>query len=224
MPRGPRGRVTPTNPLWAKVFAERYRRFPPESITDEFVDNSRRMYYAGISLVDQKVGEILGVAGGARRARLDLGALQLGPRRADGRPRPVRQDALLPCVGRRAVHRAAAARRAGAARPSSAPTEAIDLAATILDIAGAEPLDAPGRSLLPVMRGEETPRYAFSEMARSKDTFFVAVTDGRWRYTVEQRSKTPCELFDLAERPAGGGEPGRATRHTPSGSPRCRAT
>ncbi len=51
------------------------------------------------------------------------------------------------------------------------------------------------------MRGEESPRYAFSEMARSKDTFFVAVTDGRYRYTVEQRSKTPCELFDLENDP-----------------------
>ena len=80
MPRGPRDRVTPTNPLWAKVFAERYRRFPPESITDEFVDNSRRMYYAGISLVDQKVGEILAVLADRGEPRLDLGALQLGPR------------------------------------------------------------------------------------------------------------------------------------------------
>jgi choline-sulfatase len=51
------------------------------------------------------------------------------------------------------------------------------------------------------MRGEQTPRYAFSEMARSKDTYFVAVTDGRYRYTVEQRSKTPCELFDLEDDP-----------------------
>src|SRR6185503_10493762 len=92
-------------------------------------------------------------------------------------------------------------RDAPAKRTIDAPTEVIDLAATILDIAGAAPLDAPGRSLLPVMRGEETPRYAFSEMARSKDTLFVAVSDGRYRCTVEARSKTPCELFDLQEDP-----------------------
>ena len=92
-------------------------------------------------------------------------------------------------------------REAPSQKSISAPTEAIDLAATILDIAGAAALDAPGRSLLPVMRGEESPRYAFSEMARLKDTYFVAVTDGRYRYTVEQRSKTPCELFDLENDP-----------------------
>jgi hypothetical protein len=51
------------------------------------------------------------------------------------------------------------------------------------------------------MRGGDEPRHAFSEMARSTDTLFVAVTDGRWRYTVEQRSRTPCELFDLREDP-----------------------
>jgi hypothetical protein len=42
-------------------------------------------------------------------SRLDLGALQLGSRRADGGSRSVRQDALLPGLGRRALHRAAAA-------------------------------------------------------------------------------------------------------------------
>ena len=53
--------------------------------------------------------------------------------------------------------------------------------------------------------------------------YFVGVTDGRYRYTVEQRSKTPCELFDLEEDPQEianlAEDPARAKR-----SPRCRAT
>ncbi len=200
VPRGPRGRVTPANPLWAKVFAERYRRFPPESITDEFVDNSRRMYYAGISLVDQKVGEILALL--ADRGELDStwvlyssdhGEL-MGDHGLFDKTLFYHPSVGVPCIVR-------PPRDLPPRRTIDAPTEAIDLAATILDIAGAPPLDAPGRSLLPVMGGEESPRYAFSEMARSQDTFFVAVTDGRWRYTVEQRSKTPCELFDLENDP-----------------------
>ena len=200
MPQGPRDRVTPTNPVWAKVFAERYRRFPPESITNEFVDNSRRMYYAGISLVDQKVGEILAVL--ADRGELDStwvlyssdhGEL-MGDHGLFDKTLFYHASVGVPCIVR-------PPREVPAQKTVSAPTEVIDLAATILDIAAAESLDAPGRSLLPVMRGEESPRYAFSEMARSKDTYFVAVTDGRYRYTVEQRSKTPCELFDLENDP-----------------------
>jgi arylsulfatase A-like enzyme len=196
MPQGPRGRVTSSVPVWAKVFEERYRRFPPESITPEMIDNSRRMYYAAISLVDQKVGEILKAL--ADRGELDStwvlyssdhGEL-MGDHGLFDKTLFYHASVGVPCIVRPPDG-------SPAGRVVSAPTEAIDLAATILDIAGTVPLDAPGRSLLSVMRGEETPRYAFSEMARSRDTYFVAVTDGRYRCTVEHKSKTPCELFDL---------------------------
>jgi choline-sulfatase len=200
MPPGPRGRVTSTVPVWARVFEERYRRFPPESIGNELIDNSKRMYYASISLVDQKVGEIVETL--ARGGELDStwvlyssdhGEL-MGDHGLFDKTLFYHSSVGVPCIVRPPD-------RPQALQVVSAPTEAIDLAATILDIAGAAPLDAPGRSLLPVMRGEDEPRYAFSEMARSRDTYFVAVTDGRFRYTVEQRSRTACELFDLEQDP-----------------------
>jgi choline-sulfatase len=192
--------VVAPNAIWAKVFEERYRRFPPEAITDAFIDHSRRMYYASISLVDQKVGEIVdGLARGGDLDRTwilyssDHGEL-MGDHGLFDKTLFYHASVGVPCIVRPPAERPAR-------QVVSAPVEGIDLAATILDVAGAPALDAPGRSLLPAMRGDDAPRYAFSEMARSKDTLFVGVTDGRWRYTVEQRSRTPCELFDLQEDP-----------------------
>jgi arylsulfatase A-like enzyme len=200
MPQGPRRRVEAPNPLWAKVFEERYRRFPPEAISDAFIDHSKRMYYASISLVDQKVGDI--VAALERAGDLDSTWIVYSSDHGE----------LMGDHGLfdKTLFYHASVGVPGIVRPPSgppvrrvvaAPTEAIDLTATLLEIAGAEALEAPGRSLLASMQGGDAPRYAFSEMSRSKDTFFVAVTDGRWRYTVEQRSKTPCELFDLENDP-----------------------
>jgi arylsulfatase A-like enzyme len=200
MPGGPRDRVTPTNPLWAKVFEERYRKFPPESISEAFIEQSKRMYYGAISLVDQKVGEILRVL--EDKGELDSTWVFYSSDHGELMGDHKLFDKTLfyhSSVGVPGIVRPPGG--APAPRRVDAPAEAIDLAATILDVAGAEALDAPGRSLLPAMRGEQGPRYAFSEMARSKDTLYVAVTDGRWRYTVEARSKTPCELFDLASDP-----------------------
>jgi arylsulfatase A-like enzyme len=84
-------------------------------------------------------------------------------------------------------------------------TESIDLTATVLDIAGAEPFErSAGDSLLPFISEEGKPKEAaFSAIKFRKypdRTYTMTVTD-RYRYTLESESWTPCEFFDLQEDP-----------------------
>ena len=160
MPRGPRDRVTPTNPLWAKVFAERYRAVPA-GVDHRRVRRQQQAHVLRRHLAGRPEGRRdPRRVGGSRRARLDwvLYSSDHGELMGDHGLFD-KTSSTMP----RSACRVSCGRRARRLRKSiSAPTEAIDLAATILDIAGAAALDAPGRSLLPVMRGEESPRYAFS--------------------------------------------------------------
>ena len=90
---------------------------------------------------------------------------------------------------------------------------AVDLTATIVDIAGAEPVEGcSGRSLAGTLDGAAPPdRPVFSMIQRgsvptmamgeqdpgSDEPLYVAVTDKSRRFTLESVSGTPCELFDL---------------------------
>ena len=98
------------------------------------------------------------------------------------------------------------------ARTSEALAEVIDIGPTLLDAAGAEPLeDARGHSLLPLIvnggsQQQSNPRAVlFSEIQqqsrKAEAPTFRAVSDGHYRLTMETISGTACELFDLEEDP-----------------------
>jgi arylsulfatase A-like enzyme len=90
-------------------------------------------------------------------------------------------------------------------------TESIDLTATILDIAGTEPLEgAQGKSLLPVFDGEDIGReVAYSAIQRGQRGehdhhlayYYVMAATDQYRFTFERSTRTPCELFDLINDP-----------------------
>ena len=87
-----------------------------------------------------------------------------------------------------------------------APIEGIDIPVTILDIAGAEPLEnSSGQSLLPTLKGAHPKKgVAFSELGPTIDgttRHFVSAATGRYRLTHETTTNAPCELFDLQEDP-----------------------
>ena len=198
MPQGPRDIVKAPNPIWEAYLGKNYAKAKRKS--PEAIDHSKRMYYAMISLVDQKVGEIMQAL--EKQGELDNtwifwssdhGEL-MGDHNMFGKSQFYHPSVGVPGVVRPPKNMKVEKR-------ISSPAEVIDMSATFIDIAGAAPLDASGRSLIPVMQGKQTPRYAFSEIKGRGDTLMVAVTDGRYRYTVEWNSKTPCEFFDLQEDP-----------------------
>ena len=64
------------------------------AITPEDVRRSRRAYFANISYVDERIGEILGVLDARRHGRGHRHRLRLRPRRHARRARPLVQDEL----------------------------------------------------------------------------------------------------------------------------------
>jgi arylsulfatase A-like enzyme len=200
MPMGHPARATAPNEAWDKYLEKKYKS-PGNVLTPEQAEESKRMYYAMISLIDQKVGEIMAVL--EKRGELDNTWIIYSSDHGDSMGDHAFQgksNFYHGVVGVPGIVRPPKAVMPG--QVITAPVEAIDLSVTMLDIAGAAPLDVPGRSLMPaISKGQEVSQLAFSEIAGGKGTLFVAVRDGRYRYTVEHNSGTPCELFDLQEDP-----------------------
>lgn len=114
------------------------------------------------------------------------------------------------------------------ARVCASPVELTDLTATILDVAGLKAADAlgsafplfndrvPGRSLLPIVRGEKSAvrDFSFSEcdgcwwcvQDASRKFIRWRLDDGRLRHALYDLENDPGEQLDLAARPEWRGE------------------
>jgi arylsulfatase A-like enzyme len=203
VPGGPRDRAENVNPIWADWMKRRYRSSHSEILNEERITNAKRMYYAMVSLVDQKLGEIIDVLD--KRGELDNTWIIYSSDHGE-----MMGDHFL--MGKSVFYHAAvgvpaiirAPGKVPKTRRVDTPVQQIDLPSTILDIAQASPLEgAQGHSLLPVIKGKAPKTtVAYSEISNKKgEPYFVAVTDGRYRYTVDYKTRTPCELFDLKEDP-----------------------
>ncbi len=204
MPLGPSQQPKLGDDVWSKWLAAHLRASNSAQLDEDYLIRCKRIYYAMISLVDQKIGEIMDVL--RKRGELDntwiIYSADHGDMMGDHKfmNKEVFYDSSVsvPAIIRPPLGQPA--------RVIDQPVEAIDLTATILDIAGAEPLPTTGaQSLLPYLSNPSLNNIktrAFSEISDKKDTvFFVAVTDEEYRYTVEAKSNTPCELFNLREDP-----------------------
>ncbi|MEM7052495.1 MAG: sulfatase/phosphatase domain-containing protein [Acidobacteriota bacterium] len=113
--------------------------------------------------------------------------------------------------------------RQGAGERFETPSQAIDIAPTLLSLAGAQPLPATlGRSLIPVLRAK--PRtaewVAVSESTAAADPW-IAVRGDHWKIVASLADGSVEALYDLAQDPAEGDnlatrDPGllqRATAH-----------
>lgn len=89
-----------------------------------------------------------------------------------------------------------------AGRVVAEPVAAIDLLPTVLDAVGvAPPPDLQGRSLLPLLRGEETaPRDVVTALSRFPPLSSRALRRGDWKYVHRYRDGKHA-LFDLARDP-----------------------
>ena len=83
-------------------------------------------------------------------------------------------------------------------------TETVDLSATVIDLAGAKPLEeSDGRSLVPMVKagadspaGQQGKEAVFSELVR-----YSMVYDGRYKLVVRTLTREPMELYDTLEDP-----------------------
>ena len=199
--RGPKEAPEVPNEIWGENLAMCQGHSHSELLTDEYVLAGARQYYAMISLIDEKIEEIIGVLeekGILENTWIlysaDHGEM-LGDHNLMAKMNYYRSSVQVPALIRPS--------QGMVGRVEDGLTESIDLTATILDIGGAEPLERSiGQSLLPFVEGNGTPKEAaFSAITgRNNRTYTMTATE-RYRYTLETDSWTPCEFFDLQEDP-----------------------
>ena len=183
----------------------------------------RRNYKAMIALVDAQIGRILDYL--EENDLMDSTALlftsdhgeMLGDHNRMGKAVPYRESCTVPL----------AIRHPGFLRGGlcNSPVSLVDLAATILDIAGIDPAELegqklafsnqlPGHSLLPILRGEKDSvrEYSFSESGRewqmleTADWKYVfrpaASTADEWKEELYHKKSDPAEQKNLMEDPS----------------------
>jgi arylsulfatase A-like enzyme len=200
--RGPAKTPAETTPAWADHLALLRHHSHSDLLTDEFVLAGARQYYAMVSLIDQRIGDIIALL--ERRGWLDstwlLYAADHGEMLGD-HGLMAKMNFYAPSVRIPAVIRPAGGT---AARVVRTPVQGTDLAATIVAAAGATPPPgARGRSLVPAVGGGTAgPGYVFSEIQLAPGLpTFCAVSDAQWRLTLDAGTGAVCELFNLDEDP-----------------------
>ncbi len=207
VPLGPRLEAKAFSEPWDDYLAEQRKHSNSHLLTDEYVARGARQYYGMVSLIDQRIGDILDAL--RRRGFMDNTWVvyssdhgeMLGDHNLMGKSNFYRASARVPAIIR-PPRTALDPTLQG--RVIEDPVELIDLTATVVDVGGAVLEGARGRSLVPALNGEGVGRETvFSEIGTSAnpDRFFIAATTGRHRATFEWTSGTPCELFDLEADP-----------------------
>ena len=197
--RGPRSAPVATTEDWGDHLGFMHKHSHSELLTDDFVLAGARQYYAMVSLIDQRIGALLALL--ERAGQLDNTWIvysadhgeMLGDHGVMAKMNFYRSSVRVPLI----------VRPPGGVdgRVERSPVQAFDVAATLLDAGGAIALDgAPARSLVPVVTGEaDAPRDHAVSMIRMRPGVptWHAITDGRWRATINADTGEPSELFDL---------------------------
>jgi len=202
---------------YGRYMKEWIRTTGTAEFTPERAAEMARHYYGMTSLVDQKIGDILG----ALRARgwdkntwiiylSDHGEM-LGDHKMVFKNVFYKGSVRVPNI----------VRPPGGTKPrtSDALVQSIDVTSTMLDIAGAELKGAQGQSLMPLIKdsGSGSDHYqdsstdssakgrevVYSELAghQNKGNFFVMAATQRYRYLYDKENDIACELFDLEKDP-----------------------
>jgi len=167
-----------------------------QTMDEAFIRNGIRHYLGMVSLIDQKVGEILALLESQGQMdntwivyTSDHGEM-LGEHHLWAKLNFYKGSVQVPLILRPPS--------GGAGRVFRELAELTDVTATLADIAGADPPPGcHGRSLLPAFDDA----FAGREILRSRIYNYSAVRDDRYRFTLDVRSGTPCELFDLETDP-----------------------
>jgi arylsulfatase len=197
--RTARGEPVPTTDEWATHLASLRKDSHSELLTDDFVLAGARQYYAMVSLIDQRIGALLAQLEQAGQLdntwvvySADHGEM-LGDHGLMAKMNFYRSSVRVPLILRPPS--------GTTSRVETAPVQAFDVAATLLDAGSALALDgAPCRSLVPAVTGigGTTREHAVSMIRmRPEAPTWQAITDGRWRATVNADTGEASELFDL---------------------------
>ncbi len=191
-----------TTEEWATHLGVLRRHSHSELLADDFVLSGARQYYAMVSLIDQRIGDLLAQL--EQQGELDDTWIvysadhgeMLGDHGLMAKMNFYRSSVRVPLI----------VRPPGGitARVEPSPVQGFDVAATLLDAASAEPLnDSAAQSLLPLIDGRGGGRDAVVSMIRVRPGLptWHAVTDGRWRATFNADTGVVSELFDLETDP-----------------------
>ncbi len=212
IPHGPQAAPEKVNELWGRYLDTRFKKSNSHRLTASYIQNSARHYYGRISLIDQGIGDIvrtleeLGIADNTWIFYSADHGEMMGDYKLMEKQVFYKSSVRVPTIIRPP--------KAVSPKTVNDMVEGIDLPATMLDLAGAEPLPrSSGQSLLPIMKGAGSKKEcAFSELGqrvadkdgvrdKEKRWNFVCAANQRYRLTYETTTKTPCELFDLQEDP-----------------------
>jgi arylsulfatase len=187
---------------WGRYLRTWLQFMRTENFTPEGAAEMARHYYGMISLIDQRIGDIV-------RAIQDRGwdkntwifytsdhGEMLGEHKLVFKNVFYKGSVRVPNIVR---------------PPGGMPgrtvdqlVESIDITATMADIAGARMPAAKGRSLAPLVKGSGAGReVAYSELAghQNKGNFLVMAATPRYRYLYDKENNLPCELYDLEKDP-----------------------
>ena len=197
--RTARATPVPTTDEWTTYLTGLRKHSHSELLTDEFVLTGARQYYAMVSLIDQRIGDLLAQL--EQSGQLDNTWIvysadhgeMLGDHDLMAKMNFYRSSVRVPLIVRPPS--------GTAGRVETAPVQAFDIAATLLDAGEASPFDgAPSRSLVPFVAGTgAAARDHVVSMIRIRPgrPTWSAITDGQWRATINADTGEASELFDL---------------------------
>ncbi|MCP5035609.1 MAG: sulfatase-like hydrolase/transferase, partial [Actinomycetia bacterium] len=191
----------PGHEAWSDYLAVLRSHSHSELLTDEYVLAGARQYYAMVSLIDQKIGELLHLLD--QRGELENTLIvyaadhgeMLGDHDLMAKMSFYRSSVRIPLIVRPPGGSAAVVH--------DGPVQAFDAVATMLDAAGVHLDGSPARSLLPLLDGALSHRDLAVSMIRLRPHMptWVGVTDGRWRLTFDRDTGDVVEFFDLESDP-----------------------
>jgi len=169
-----------------------------DHLTPDRIRRMRAFYYANVTLIDDRIGHMLAVL--EKKDLLDNTWIIYTSDHGD-----ILGDHLLinkTLMYEGSVHIPMIVRPPGGmeSRRMDPLVDLNDVGATLLEIAGAAPVEGSlARSLLPLISGlgQRLHETVFSEV-----TAFSTVITDRYKYVIERESGVPCALYDLVEDPS----------------------
>ena len=184
------------NPVWGEHIDYLKGHSQVQVMDDEFIREGIRHYLGMVSLIDQRIGDVIRVLEDSGEIEntwiiysCDHGEM-LGEHHLWAKQNFYRGSAKVPLIIRPPEG------TAGRADPGL--TELTDVTATLADIGGASLPTCRGQSLVPRLF---EPDPSDREHVFSRIRSFAALRGERYRLTVDVESDTACELFDLIDDP-----------------------